>query len=232
MAGHPLVGAWLLDTDTADPSNPPTLATFSSDGIYTQLEPESAPGVGAWETTGAQTEDMNFHEIFPDEQGGGMTTIRAAIEVAADWQSVTATYTLEFVDAGGTATGQYGPGQVSGTRIAVELMGEPVGTLKELFAQFEEGEAPPEASPAVSITDYAFAPDMLEIAAGTTVTWTNEDAAPHTVTADDGAFESKVLADEGGTFSFTFDEPGTYTYHCNIHLNMRATIIDTQHSVW
>jgi plastocyanin len=144
---------------------------------------------------------------------------------------VTATYTLEFVDAGGTATGQYGPGQVSGTRIAVELMGEPVGTLEELFAQFEEGEAPPEASPAVSITDYAFAPDMLEIAAGTTVTWTNEDAAPHTVTADDGAFESKVLADEGGTFSFTFDEPGTYTYHCNIHLNMRATIIDTQHSV-
>src|SRR5215218_7493988 len=55
MAGHPLVGARLLDTDTADPSNPPTLATFSAVGVYTQVEPNSAPGVDAWQATGAQT---------------------------------------------------------------------------------------------------------------------------------------------------------------------------------
>ena len=146
-AGHPLVGAWLLDTDTAEPSNPPTLATFSSDGVYTQIEPDTFPGVGAWRATGAQSAEMNFHQLIPVEQGGGISTIRAAIEVGADGQSVTAMYTLELVDADGVATGQYGPGQVSGTRIAVEPMGEPLGTFDDFYGQFEEGGAPPEASP-------------------------------------------------------------------------------------
>ena len=59
---------------------------------------------------------------------------------------------------------------------------------------------------------------------GDTVTWTNTDGRPHTVTSDGGAFDSGNL-DEGGAFSFTFSEPGTYTYHCNYHGEMQATIV-------
>jgi plastocyanin len=76
----------------------------------------------------------------------------------------------------------------------------------------------------VSIAGFAFGPDTLEISVGTTVTWTNEDSAPHTATADDGTFDSGRL-DTGDTYSYTFDTPGTYTYTCSFHPNMTATII-------
>ncbi len=79
---------------------------------------------------------------------------------------------------------------------------------------------------AVDIADFAFDPDPLEIPVGTTVTWTNQDTAPHTATADDGSFDSGRL-DNGGTFSFTFDTPGTYPYHCDIHPRMTGTIVVT-----
>jgi plastocyanin len=79
---------------------------------------------------------------------------------------------------------------------------------------------------AVSIVDFAFQPASVEVAAGSTVTWTNTGQAPHTVTADDGAFDSGQLA-PGASFSQTFDTAGTFTYHCNIHPQMTGTIIVT-----
>jgi hypothetical protein len=53
MAGHPIVGAWLLDVDTNDPANPPALAIFHDDGTYLQAEADGGNGVGVWEATGA-----------------------------------------------------------------------------------------------------------------------------------------------------------------------------------
>ena len=77
---------------------------------------------------------------------------------------------------------------------------------------------------AVSIVDFAFQPNSLEVTTGSTVTWTNTGAAPHTVSADDGSFDSGTLS-PGSTFSQTFNTAGTFAYHCNIHPNMTATII-------
>jgi plastocyanin len=77
---------------------------------------------------------------------------------------------------------------------------------------------------AVSIVDFAFQPATLEVTTGSTVTWTNTGAAPHTVSADDGSFDSGTLS-PGSTFSQTFDSAGTFTYHCNIHPNMTASIV-------
>ena len=66
------------------------------------------------------------------------------------------------------------------------------------------------------------------MSAGTEVTWTNDDTTPHDVTSTDGpgtdaattsTFASETLA-QGDTFSFTFDEPGTYYYECTIHASM------------
>jgi len=77
---------------------------------------------------------------------------------------------------------------------------------------------------AVEIGDSAFSPATLTIGVGDTVTWRNADDRPHTVTSNDGAFDSGNL-DEGQGFSFTFTEPGTYTYLCEYHSEMQATII-------
>lgn len=92
--------------------------------------------------------------------------------------------------------------------------------------------ASPGASPAaamearVTIKDLAFSPQVLEIPVGTTVTWTNEDAPQHTVFSKDKTFASDIL-EQGDTFSYTFDEPGTYDYICSLHPNMTGQVVVT-----
>lgn len=60
--------------------------------------------------------------------------------------------------------------------------------------------------------------------AGATVVWINQDPVPHTVTADDGSFDSGTLATVAST-SHTFNKPGTYAYHCTFHPSMHGTIV-------
>ena len=78
------------------------------------------------------------------------------------------------------------------------------------------------------IIQFGFEPAALQVAAGTTVTWTNHDAIIHSVTsgapdAPDGAFDSGFF-DQNGTFSFTFTDSGEYTYFCLRHNFMRGTV--------
>jgi len=75
----------------------------------------------------------------------------------------------------------------------------------------------------VSIISFSFRPKSLTVKVGTKVTWTNQDNVTHTVTADQGAFNSSV--DPGSSFSFTFTKAGSYAYHCMIHPSMMATIV-------
>jgi hypothetical protein len=56
------------------------------------------------------------------------------------------------------------------------------------------------------------------------VTWKNLDGEPHTVVSPDGVFRSHAL-DQGDTFAFKFDTPGTYKYICSIHPKMMAAIV-------
>ncbi len=84
--------------------------------------------------------------------------------------------------------------------------------------------SPVTAGTAVTIEGFAFNPTSLTVAVGSTVTWTNQDSAGHTVTADDGSFASKTI-ENGGTFSQTFSTAGTFAYHCAIHASMKATIV-------
>jgi plastocyanin len=77
---------------------------------------------------------------------------------------------------------------------------------------------------AVSIANFAFDPTELEVVAGTEVTWTNDDRAPHTVTADGGEFDSGTL-DPGDTFSVAVEGNGPVTYACMIHPEMTGTIV-------
>jgi plastocyanin len=77
----------------------------------------------------------------------------------------------------------------------------------------------------IAIADFAFVGDT-QVPVGGKVVVTNTDGASHTWTAVDGAFDSGTLA-EGQSFEFTFDEPGTYEYRCNIHPTMTGTITVT-----
>lgn len=76
----------------------------------------------------------------------------------------------------------------------------------------------------VTIDNYAFSPDSITVSAGTTVTWVNNDTTAHTVTADDGSFDSGNLA-PGESFTFTFTSAGSFVYHCNYHPNMEGTVV-------
>ena len=76
---------------------------------------------------------------------------------------------------------------------------------------------------AVSVASFSFQPAAITVSVGMTVTWTNNDSAGHTVTADDGSFKSDTLA-TGATFSQTFATAGTFAYHCSIHSSMTGTV--------
>jgi plastocyanin len=96
------------------------------------------------------------------------------------------------------------------------------------------------AGPVINLSSLMFHPSNTTVKAGTTITWRNDEPITHTVTSGrfegidkstglrssqepDGAFEAR-LAGKGKTFSFTFTKPGTYTYYCDIHQGMNATI--------
>ena len=77
----------------------------------------------------------------------------------------------------------------------------------------------------VVVDDMSYAPDTLTVPAGTTVTWEFKDAGiGHDVVGD--GFQSEILTE--GTFSHTFDEPGSYEYVCSLHPTMVGKIEVTQ----
>ena len=72
-----------------------------------------------------------------------------------------------------------------------------------------------------------FNPKRLEIATGTTVTWTNNDQLVHTITADDGSWDSGPI-EPGKSWSHTFTQPGEYAFHCTPHPFMKAVVVVRQ----
>jgi plastocyanin len=76
----------------------------------------------------------------------------------------------------------------------------------------------------LKIDNFAFAPQRVTVKAGTTVTWTNNDDIPHTVTSSDKLVKSKAL-ETNDKFSFTFTTPGDYEYFCSLHPHMTGTIV-------
>jgi len=76
----------------------------------------------------------------------------------------------------------------------------------------------------VKIDNFTFAPQQISVKAGDTVTWTNRDDIPHTVTSKTQAFRSKAM-DTDDKFSFTFTTPGSYAYFCSLHPHMTGTVV-------
>ncbi len=107
-----------------------------------------------------------------------------------------------------------------------------------IFAGCSPASASGTATAAVSIKGFVFSAELIEVRAGTTVVWTNQDDILHTVTSGstrssglgtyeaspDGRFEGR-LDGAGSSFRFTFTTPGTYAYYCDRHRHMVATVV-------
>ena len=79
-----------------------------------------------------------------------------------------------------------------------------------------------------SLTTDAYQPNPVQVSTGGTVTWTNDDAQPHTATSGenatpDGTFDSGIMA-PAATFEHTFTAAGEYPYFCLLHPNMVGTV--------
>lgn len=85
----------------------------------------------------------------------------------------------------------------------------------------EEGKM---AGAPVMIQNFAFNPPVIQIQAGQSVTWINQDAAAHTATLDDGSQTTPLFA-QGESATLRFSNPGTYTYHCTPHSWMTGTVV-------
>ncbi|HSJ58194.1 MAG TPA: cytochrome D1 domain-containing protein [Anaerolineae bacterium] len=75
-----------------------------------------------------------------------------------------------------------------------------------------------------SIVEGAFQPHTLVVATGATITWQNDDTVAHTVTSQDGWFDSGQI-EPGETFTYQFDQPGTFQYQCNNHGTMEGVVV-------
>ncbi len=83
------------------------------------------------------------------------------------------------------------------------------------------------ATMAVQIKDYMFAPMVIKVKVGDTVTWTNMDSVHHNVVADNPSSDAPngPLIGQGEKYSFKFSKAGTYTFHCQPHPYMHGTVV-------
>jgi plastocyanin len=80
------------------------------------------------------------------------------------------------------------------------------------------------ATTRVRIQDYKYGPQVIRVAVGATVTWTNNDSDDHTVTSDDKAIDSGVI-EQGVSVTLTFPVAGEFPYYCTVHPGMRGKVI-------
>jgi len=144
-----------------------------------------------------------------------------AVKLAAEGRTETL-YAMLHTDAGKVGTYEF-----PGADVPVAMSGMVITPAFKVTGGGSQGAAPSQPtaasqgavagqSAAIKIVNFKFTPAQLTVKVGTTVVWTSEDNAPHTVTADDGSFDSGNLK-KGDTFKFTFTKAGKFLYYCAYH---------------
>lgn len=124
-AGHPLVGAWIVDTNAEDPAGPqeatvpPDVAVFTDEGTIIDGTPFGDTGVGTWEATSPRAAALTFVIPFQEEDFAGSVIIRATLELDAAGETFSGPYSYTVVAADGTVV-DAGRDMARGTRITVE----------------------------------------------------------------------------------------------------------------
>ncbi len=162
-------------------------------------------------------------QILPVPGSGGVITsyqhsqLMAAIPLYVPGQEPTA--------ATGTITNATQPAAVATTAAANATATTTAATIGAAAGAGAIGGPGQEVK--IDISGFKFSKNPLTIKVGTKVTWTNQDSAPHTATADNSSWDSGTLQ-KGQSFSFTFNKAGLVSYHCEIHPNMTSiiTVVD------
>jgi Icc protein len=87
-----------------------------------------------------------------------------------------------------------------------------------------EADGPATGMHDVVIDNFSFAPSVVTVPVGATISWVNHDDVPHVVLSTEKKFKSPVL-DTDEKFSHSFDAPGTYEYFCSLHPRMTGRIV-------
>ena len=77
---------------------------------------------------------------------------------------------------------------------------------------------------AVVMRNFAFEPVTVAVSPGDTVVWSNADFVPHTATAYDAAWDSKMV-EANGAWRLVATTPGTHEYYCAFHPNMKGRLV-------
>ncbi len=135
------------------------------------------------------------------------TNSNVLVEIDGDNATETL-YAMLHTDAGEVGTFEFPDGSDTPVRVDEQVVTPPfqVTLAVEVMTGTVE----------VELFDASFSPKEVTVAVGTTVSWINNEDLPHTVTADDGAFDSGELQ-YYDVFEFTFTEAGTYAYYCDYH---------------
>ena len=123
------------------------------------------------------------------------------------------------LDASGSTTGVQ-----NSTSIPDDAPAETTTPTESTAPVQSEPPTPTNGPVTVEIHDHTFDPSHLDVGAGTTVTWTNADTEAHTVTADNGLFDSGVL-EPGQSYSTWLGGSGMVSYHCELHPDMKGSVV-------
>ena len=96
--------------------------------------------------------------------------------------------------------------------------------LNLLYGCSKSSSTSPPGSDEVFIQSFAFTPSTISVTLNSTVVWTNKDAVAHTVTSDDGLFDSGLMSTDG-VYSHQFTTAGTFNYHCTVHPYMLGKVV-------
>jgi hypothetical protein len=144
MAGHPLVGSWIIN----DPTGSPSITAFTADGIVVDTETQGGVGIGSWAITGDNTAAFTFAIPLAGGAQQGLIVIRGTLTVDAAGKTLSGPYSFTVTSNTGAVLAS-GNGQVTGTRLPVEPIaagGTPLAGFPTWTPQ-QQG-APPAATPA------------------------------------------------------------------------------------
>jgi plastocyanin len=143
----------------------------------------------------------------------------SAIAMLAFTAVAVAQSTPEGLDASGNTTGVQ-----NSTNIPGDAPTESTTPAEDKAPTQAEPAVPDDRTVTVDIHDRTFDPAQLEVAKGTTVTWTNGDTEAHTVTADNGLFDSGVI-EPGQYYSTWLGGSGAVPYHSETDPNMKGSVV-------
>ena len=239
--GGDAAGSWLIELVPEGTSSETrhALVTVNADGsAIAELSAASdatnsiaglaGRGHGAWERDDSNGYSATIVALLLDEQDrfAGTLILRDAGQLDEAGETLTGTFTIEIRDVNGDIA-ETQDGESRGTRIDIASEPDaPPATPVESEADpplvtSDETAAP--AAERIAIEDIAFNPPTIEVPVGTTITWVNQGQAPHTATADDGAFDTDRL-DPGQEANETFTEAGSFPYTCLFNPDMHGTV--------